>query len=150
MRATDIAFFIIFINMSIAVMTTTFFPAMGYPAFTQTQAAQGTNNTGSNGTTTGYIIGSGSYESNNASIYSIVGGAKAQAPDPITGGIMMLWAAVSFIITVFVQSLFLLPTLISVFHIPAPIAILFQTIIWISYGWGIMQMMSGRSGSQME
>lgn len=150
MRATDIAFFILFINMSLSLVTTVIFPALTPIAYIQTYGAQGTNNTGSNASTTGYIIGTGDYNSSANANINLVGGAKSQAPDPITGGIMMLWTSVTFILTVFLQSLFILPVLINAFHVPIVVATIIQTIIWIAYGFGIAQWISGRSGNQLE
>lgn len=150
MRALDIAFLILFINMSLSIVTTVIFPAMAAPSLIQTQAAQGTNATGKNASTTGYIIGTGDYESNNASVRNLISGAGSQAPDPITGTITMLWTSVTFIITVFSQTVFILPVLIDAFYVPTVIAIVIQTIIWIAYGMGIAQWISGRSGNQLE
>jgi|WetSurMetagenome_2_1015567.scaffolds.fasta_scaffold711995_2 hypothetical protein len=150
MRALDIAIFIFMINMMVNLVSNVIFPELNQPSYFKSTTSTDINNTGKNASTIGFIVGTGDYKDTKQATDNLVGSKQGLDSNPITGSFTMLWTALTFFITLITQSLIILPTLIDTFHVPVAIAAIIQTFVWLAYGLGIMQFLSGRSTAGME
>jgi hypothetical protein len=145
MRALDIFYLIIFINLGMSFVNTLgIFDTQLNPATSQHI------NSSAGGAGVGYVIGTGTYDDDKTATDNMILEQKSIDSNPITGLFTATWFAFTFFITFASQALCIFPTLINDFHIPLPIAGILQTIIYIAYGVGAMQLFSGRSTNQME
>jgi len=104
--------------------------------FWQTNQASGT---GDVGYTTGSLSDLAASQTSGAS-----------GMDWFNQGVAWVFASLLWILTVIKAVVIILPTLIDRFHVPAPIAVVFQGLIYLEYGWGLAQWRAQRPGRSYE
>jgi hypothetical protein len=133
MRAWDIAVLLICFNLAIGLVGSIgLFTHMYYEPVQQNVLE-----------VNGYMQGN-----SNAS-QKLIDSAKTTNADYFSLG-TMLFGAFNIFINVLGSAVFILPTLVTTFGIPLALASVLQVLIWLINVWGIIQFMSGRSGSLMQ
>jgi hypothetical protein len=129
MRAVDIFIFCICLNLAIGFLNAILSES--------NETAFLTNQSGS-----GWEYNAGLVSSFNQTEGNIVTDTLASA--------RWIFTAVFFVLQMLVSIVWIFPTLVTMFGVPAPVAIALQSLIYLIYAIGIVQWISGKSTGSFE
>jgi hypothetical protein len=152
MRFWQIYVFLVFVVIGTNIVSQTFWPAIDPTTawVSPINSPSGTVNSSDAGTSnSGYIVGTGDYDTEQQYANNLVEGSKPSSIDTVAGSIGMIITSILFLVNVAVQSVIIIPLLVNTFHIPGVFAIVLQTMYTLAMGIAFAQWYGGRNATTM-